>query len=413
MSGPQAQIPVTLKSESLWREDRDIVLFTVQHRDDGAEVRTLFGVRKSTLGLGSELFESTFSGTQDVFMDASETYEGLPMMRLYDDTADVDAFLRAIYFPGYLHKLAEDQKDPKYGLLRVPPTCFGILRLADKFVAPPEFTRAVASVFEEAWPADLSKWKMKERAFINDAYRELFVPPGQQDDEQHWDVTEHFPDTISMYTLARKHTALSDILPTVAYDLVHAQSSLDPYRQFPFRRLDLARLNEADALRLRHGAEAYRRDCEDKLSFESFINNGLYASHCKRKLVDPVRSACDLGCHPGLQAFWGAKVTPLLAPDKPIDFMRFPIECKDDGICEACARGVMRHLANAQNVVWAKLPVYFGIVDRATPYWGLHPDVYTNEWRDLPFGWQVEITEIWEPKKAREMVAANEREMVL
>ncbi|KZV61518.1 hypothetical protein PENSPDRAFT_693335 [Peniophora sp. CONT] len=236
---------VVKKSETFWRDDRDVVLFTI-HQTDDVEVYTMYGVRKSTLGLGSEFLDLTFGGPQGVFESVSEMYEGLPTMRLLDDPADVDAFLHAIYFPGYLFKTLEEQKDPEVGLLRIPPTYPGILRLAEKLVAPPEVIRAVTSAFEELYSTFMRKWMDREGVLMDNAYDDLDITPNSEGQESAWDITRHFSDPVFAYNLAKGLPSLYNILPTVAYDIAHARATFDPSSGYPFRRIDITRLAEQD-----------------------------------------------------------------------------------------------------------------------------------------------------------------------
>ncbi|KZV66874.1 hypothetical protein PENSPDRAFT_688656 [Peniophora sp. CONT] len=341
------------RNETFWLHDRDIVLYTVEKTDDG-QLYTMFGVRKSVLGFSSEFLEGAFTVSQAPFIHASETYDGLPIMQ---------AFLRAIYNPGYLHGVLERERDPRYGLLHVPESYPRILHIAHKLAAPDDLVQATAKAFLEVWPSDLEEWKRREGA-LHERVIESSTSHWEADAEepQAWNVTSQYPDPTSTFAFAREHSPIYDILPVCAYDIVHAQTLHIPSSGHGFRRFDWSLLNEQDALNIRRGGEAIRADCAQKLDFDCFRDLMLpfCQTRCRRSPRDS--SVQDLQCLVGLQSFWEKQVAPLLSPARPIDFLNLPVSCSTDAICVSCASAVAKHIKNAQYVMWAKLPEYFCLV---------------------------------------------------
>ncbi|VDB99429.1 unnamed protein product [Peniophora sp. CBMAI 1063] len=417
------------KSPDLWLDDRDVILFTVHETksDSGVveRVHTLYGVRKSTLGLGSEMFESTFRGPQDAFLVASETYEGLPMMRMFDDHEDVDAFFHAIYIPGYQRARYEEHKDREIGLVRVPPSYPGILRLARKFIAPPGVAEAVTSAFDEVWPSDMHKFMRRESVLARRAQDTLRSVENEDEElaageevldengENPWDVTRFFSDPVSAYSEAEGLPPLLNALPTIAYDIAHAKWAEDdiPPPGIPFRRIHLFRtkLPPQTIQSLNSGIAAYRADCVDKFSFESFVLYGWPVRRCERTPHGGATSPAELACFAPLQAFWERRVRSTLDDSAPIDLGNFPVRCHEREVCASCAEAFVRHMQNARYAVWLKLPAYFDLTAYVNPWWGMGPGDANNGWARLPKPWKAEITSIWDPKRGEEMWAELER----
>ena len=72
------------KCDSLWYEDGTIVL-----QADS----TLFKVFRGILAAESSVFQDMLSVGKS---DTGETYEGCPLVRLYDSSADLEFFLKAL-----------------------------------------------------------------------------------------------------------------------------------------------------------------------------------------------------------------------------------------------------------------------------------------------------------------------------
>ncbi|KZV66873.1 hypothetical protein PENSPDRAFT_688655 [Peniophora sp. CONT] len=348
----------------------------------------MYGVLKSILGRASEAFGQLFNGPQGAFITGSDTYEQLPIMRLTDNATDVDHFLRAVFCPWYLIRLRRLQKDRKHGLLRVPPGYYGILRLAQKYMAY-EFIPELMDVFHEVWPIDLPAWLEKEISRLKKVY-ESGPPPNPDGNELdiEWDQTDLLPDPISTYAFALEHPALYDILPTVAYDIVHSHTVPVPSNDGGFRRLDFSLLDQQDTLNLRAGGEVLRLDCLRKLDFDGFTGISLRVERCLH--TPGVRYPDDLACYDGLRKFWRRNVVPLVSLTRPIDFLEFPTTCFAEGVCPSCAAAVVGHLNNAKYVMWAKLPIYFRLTGIVSPGWGLGFDA-DERINLLPRPWQDEV----------------------
>lgn len=62
---------------------------------NGDDAKYLFCVHMTVLSHHSPIFQDMFA--LPVNADTNETHDGLPVVHLYDDFADVDKFLRALY----------------------------------------------------------------------------------------------------------------------------------------------------------------------------------------------------------------------------------------------------------------------------------------------------------------------------
>ncbi|VDB99430.1 unnamed protein product [Peniophora sp. CBMAI 1063] len=399
---------VVHKSTDFWLDDRDVVLYTVQQIDDDTEVYTMYGVRKSTLSMGSGILDFTFNTRPDVFTAVSETYEGLPTMQLVDDDpADVEMFLNAIYRPGYLQQEIDDHTDAELGLLRIPPSFPGVLRLAEKLDAPRGVLRSVAKAYQELWPSDMHKFFEREYALGARAWDNLphmgEDTPLELDGENTSDISKYYPDPVTAYTLAKKQPAIHSILPVLAYDIAHARRPPDSPPEPPFtlfRQFDLTRLSTEDMQSIERGIKAYHEDCKDKFGFGSFMLVGWPVDRCRRSPY--AREPKELTCFNGMQEFWARTVEPFLEPTKAIDLRSFPRSCSEPDVCASCASAFIQHLENARYAVWHKLPGYFDLAGYVDSSWG-EVSSYAERpdgWEDLPTEWQIEITAIWNPEHA-------------
>ena len=151
------------------------------------------------------------------------------------------------------------------------------------------------------------------------------------------------PILVSIYAFAVGREALYDLLPAVAYDIVHSYTIASPSSDGGYRRLDFSLLDPQDVLRIRAGGEVLRLDCVNKLAFGSFTAISLHAEQCLR--TEEAFVADDLVCFDGLRKFWALEVAPLVSLTQPIDLLAFPTrdECFDilgDGVCAASSPGV-------------------------------------------------------------------------
>lgn len=62
---------------------------------DEGNIKYMFCVHKTVLGHYSPVFADMFAIPTRV--DVNETYEGLPIVHLYDEAADIEHFLKALY----------------------------------------------------------------------------------------------------------------------------------------------------------------------------------------------------------------------------------------------------------------------------------------------------------------------------
>ncbi|VDB99428.1 unnamed protein product [Peniophora sp. CBMAI 1063] len=401
-TGPGTATVAVARSVDFWRSDRDLVLETTETQGN-CTVHTMYGVLKSMLTTISESFRDAFDGgPQDAFLigpDSSGTYEKLPVMHLTDNGEDVVEFLRMTHYGWYLSKLKRLERDPRHGLLRVPGAYYGLLRMAQKYMAH-ECTVEIVDTFHEVWPTHLHTWLNKETARLRKVYESApaSLTNAHPDTEtgtepEEWDQTELLPDPISTYIFASQHHPLQGILPAVAYDIAHSHTVSTPLNDGGFRRLDFTLLSPQDAADIRAGAEVLRLDCIRKLDFDLFAGISLRPDRC---LFTPGGAAYadDLACFDGLRKFWVLYVVPLVSLARPIDLLRFPTaeECLDhlEDVCDACASAVIDHLENAKYMLWIKLPIYFRLVPYVSANWGFGPNAEAR-FEALPRLWQREV----------------------
>ncbi|VDB99427.1 unnamed protein product [Peniophora sp. CBMAI 1063] len=400
---PPASPPVVHRSV-----DRNIVLFTVERANDGVPHITYFGVRESTIRRMSVHFENIFSLDQGPFMQASATYDGLRAIEMVqDDPADVEAYLAA-HHTGYLDSVIESRSHPVHGLLDVPAIHYGVLRLADKYVATDTFMHVVTKPFCEIWPSHLSKWIERTHRLRTRAYSE-FQPADAFLDEGalSWDQTALYPNPVPMYVFALKHEILHALLPVLACDIGSTfQRDPDSLEDFvggdgSYRYLKWSPLGEYDQKELQEGCRVMHLDCARKLDFEVFVDQRIQAApHRCRYSTNGTIDGYELPCISGLDRFWTRRVYSVLnSPTWSIDLLQLPTELTADtfpeGACASCAFAMINHIRDAQYVIWVKLPIYFRLFGLVPAEWGFGPD-RVKRIAMLPKIWRTEVTEILE-----------------
>jgi hypothetical protein len=87
-------------STSFWFDDGNIILAAV---DGATHLRHLFRVHKSVLSLHSSVFRTALDSTNlveaELAVSAEMQYDGLPVLKIYDDPHDVNILLESLYQP--------------------------------------------------------------------------------------------------------------------------------------------------------------------------------------------------------------------------------------------------------------------------------------------------------------------------
>ena len=76
----------------------------------------------------------------------------------------------------------------------MPSAVFGVLRLAQKYIAPEEFILALHKTYRKIWPSVWAKWRKRELRLENRAYESRPQPTNADDGEAEWDQTDMYPD---------------------------------------------------------------------------------------------------------------------------------------------------------------------------------------------------------------------------
>ncbi|GJE90724.1 BTB/POZ domain-containing protein [Phanerochaete sordida] len=130
-----AAMPITSPGKAFWFTDGTVVL---------RAGNTLSKVYKSVLMKQSPFFAELFALPQPA---QSETYEGCPLVELYDPEEDVRALISSFHGPTYLPSLLSDEA-----------SLVGVLRMSHKYQAL-QLHSALLKSFEPYFPTTLNGWQ--------------------------------------------------------------------------------------------------------------------------------------------------------------------------------------------------------------------------------------------------------------
>ena len=91
-SSPSSRLTTTTRSD-LWFADGNII---IQASFPDKTRENLYKLHRGVLGYHSTIFKDLFEVASS---NSSQTFEGLPLVDLHDDPADLECFLRALYDP--------------------------------------------------------------------------------------------------------------------------------------------------------------------------------------------------------------------------------------------------------------------------------------------------------------------------
>ncbi|KAJ7604445.1 hypothetical protein DFH06DRAFT_1068569, partial [Mycena polygramma] len=123
---------------------------------------TAFCVSKSILAGRSTVFQSMFEFPQPAVNSGDEMIDGMPVIDLHDDAAEVEPFLRAIFDSSYFM--------PPPGEIGFHAV-LGILRLSHKYDVPYLFKRAILHL-ETVYPLDLPGFRSRATGNNNLSYKD-------------------------------------------------------------------------------------------------------------------------------------------------------------------------------------------------------------------------------------------------
>ncbi|EIW77531.1 hypothetical protein CONPUDRAFT_75394 [Coniophora puteana RWD-64-598 SS2] len=306
----------------------------------------LFRVHKSVLAMHSPIFAIMFTlpAPPTESTDPDSIFEGVPLLRMYDEANDVRDLLRFFYHSTTYMLIRYDPETPrKVG---------GLLRLAKKYQINTLWDMVVGQL-QKDWPQTLPEWERLEGEV--DLWQ-------RRRDEENWSplpCSDHvFPEPGSAIQLAREFD-LHRILPSMFYHLSRLDISCDLAQMddHPVReRIDDARslgdrtanwsfLTLQDLKCLLHGREGIRQFIED----ESHRLN--MPPNCRNSNPKCDRTTFDI------------KVRMLAHSTDVLRDLRALSDGDQDGngigMCKACRSTVKAISNNLRLEIWEGLPENF------------------------------------------------------
>lgn len=142
---------------TLYFPDGDVALLAKQRLSDlnglPVDIMQIFRVHSFILKHHSPVFADMFGLPAPENLDADETHEGVPLVKLQDDGKDLASLLNALYNPS---EIPYKRLDPNTPLL-----VGGILRLAHKYQIEPLRIR-ILEHFAADWPQNVDEWDRME-----------------------------------------------------------------------------------------------------------------------------------------------------------------------------------------------------------------------------------------------------------
>ncbi|KAF9821599.1 hypothetical protein IEO21_00445 [Rhodonia placenta] len=154
---------------TLYFADGDVALLAKQHLSDlngvPVVIMQIFRVHSFILKHHSPVFADMFGLPAPENLDADETHEGVPLVKLQDDGKDLASLLNALYNPSELNQscvreIPYNRLDPN-----TPFLVEGILRLAHKYQIEPLRIRNLEH-FAADWARNVDEWDRMEAAIV-------------------------------------------------------------------------------------------------------------------------------------------------------------------------------------------------------------------------------------------------------
>ncbi|KZV76846.1 hypothetical protein PENSPDRAFT_747402 [Peniophora sp. CONT] len=356
-----------VKSEFVYLNDGNIILHA-NATEPGAA--TLFRVHKSILALHSATFRALFGDDSAMVLDnASEQFEGLPLMETHDDAKDLEDFLRALYYPEFIQR--HNRPWMKYMQIHSFPKAYmGAMRLARKYDAPKllaELQNILLDLFPREYPEAQRKmvhYQTLETEYSNHA--QLNYPETYDHEEA---VTYSLPDAAYAIRMA-VDLNFPDILPTAFYMLMrHNDLIVEPggeHNADPYCYGDLEVLTQNELRTFIVGSAAVRNWLEEH-----------WITEIDKSSTNFINKSEDHKCAERFCAAWNSMCTrtrSASAQADPLYFLsRQDIVAKSD-LCNQCRYTAQERVQTAGERLWAALPKLFHLA----PYgvennWGITP----------------------------------------
>ncbi|THU84503.1 hypothetical protein K435DRAFT_783745 [Dendrothele bispora CBS 962.96] len=321
------EIPVSADSTS-HQQQQSIIHSTDVWFDDGTLIidaeGVYFRVYKGILSANSPVFNDMFDIPQPI--EGTDTYEGCPVVKLYDSATEMMHFLKALHFASYY----DTTKPTKFALVSA------VLRLSTKYQV--DFLRQRAfRQLSALYPTTLSEWDKRENVTTIETF-------------------EARP--FAVFLLA-KETNASTLLPTALYLCADSQEIdyiLDGLHSYDGQHIELDWPDKRACLRAR---ESLSLDLRSRVF--AFLTGRLPLSSCRTE------QRCN-----SMRLRWLQSVESSLGSG--IFSVQFPWPQFRSGVCEYCFTASQSHYRDERANLWRELPGKFGL-----PSW----DVLTRDVADL------------------------------
>ncbi|KAI0028664.1 hypothetical protein K488DRAFT_89517 [Vararia minispora EC-137] len=349
-----------------WFEDGTIILRTNSLAAPSGPKTKLYRVHKSVLAANSTFFAQLFSGETN-FDRASERYDDLPVMDVFDADEEVVAFLTALYLPAIFSAVPGQAAQPSFLLPYMSKLQMDALRLAMKYDAGPVHAR-ITQFFRKTWPLTLAEWD-------NNGHRDWNA-------ELHG-VRKVFP---AQTIRCASDSDIPDILPPAYY----AFSVIRRLRHSTRVRTDVLVLNDPERAILRpdevarvdEGTKAIVRRMSVLAKPTFFVDDIIQARprtiscsrrrHAASPSSDLWPSPIMWPCLDLLPAEWNGRLASLPRRHDPLAYMLraakmyemqavSPLSLEPSALCAPCAAALAVWIRTQRAALWEALPSIFGL----------------------------------------------------
>ncbi|KAI0048890.1 hypothetical protein FA95DRAFT_986434 [Auriscalpium vulgare] len=348
----QKEVQNDVESVDLWLSDGNIIIRSVPV--GASRTRTLYKVHKSTLARHCDAFASLFDGPHAALDAGSEHRDGIPVMDLPDDADDLRHFLKALYDwrEMQIHRpMSAIAPDGRWNI--VPPSYFGILRLAVKYGAD-DLQDLVKTVLRAQWPSTLQGWDELQSCPV---------------DETHTCIgdTAYLPPNPARAIRLAIDCDLPEIIPTAYYALSCLLRTFTSEGRVPNMRSLLAGLATEEV------ASVFR----SQMLFQLIVQNvllkgpiGPWVEQCNRPAEN--RAICTVA----LRKWSRNTLVQGQHIDDPIGWLRWlgaacnlnALDLRKDA-CVSCRRQTRVSILKERQELWKDLPSIFGLNQSVVSQW--------------------------------------------
>ncbi|KAI0801812.1 hypothetical protein BC629DRAFT_139719 [Irpex lacteus] len=162
---PSLEELTDVQDPEIWMSDGNIIIAAVDEEKNERHVFKFYrGLLTDRLPVLRDMFEADLS-SGSVGASVSERYDGTPVVRLYDDHADVQLLLGVLHDPTKLPY--------KWWRRETTNELSGLMRLARKYGAE-DLLKHCTTVFRNAWPTTLQNWDRREEELARSWNEEEF-----------------------------------------------------------------------------------------------------------------------------------------------------------------------------------------------------------------------------------------------